>query len=228
MPIEGPSNGTLRIAVVEDVRDSREALAFLINADPGMKCVASLASAEEALRDLPALQPDLILLDIGLAGEMSGADCIGGLRDCLPGAKIIMLTGSQDATTVTQCLMRGAVGYLHKSLPAERLPQCIRDAASGGSPMSPEVARLVTGFMQSLAPAVQEWEKLSPREQQVLELLAAGHFKKEIADHLGIAEDTVRTHCRSIYEKLHVNCREHAVAKTIPFAALAGIRAKKP
>jgi len=92
--------------------------------------------------------------------------------------------------------------------------------------MSPDIARLVREFFKSLAPADQEWEKLSPREQEVLDLLIRGCVKKEIADQLSISEETVRTHCQHIYKKLHVSCRQHAVAKTIPFAAFAGIRAE--
>jgi DNA-binding NarL/FixJ family response regulator len=137
-----------------------------------------------------------------------------------------MLTASQDAVTVTRCLARGAVGYLHKSQPPERLPQSLRDAAEGRSPMTPDIARLVREFFQSLAPANHEWAKLSSREKEVLELLVRGFVKKEIADQLGISEETVRTHCSHIYDKLHVNCREHAVAKAIPLTTLGWMKQK--
>lgn len=210
----------LRVAVVEDIRDTREALAFLINQTRGMMCVAAVASAEEALILFPTVQPEVVLLDIQLAGEMNGTDCIKHLRDRLPAAKIVMLTASQDAPTVGRCLMRGAVGYLHKSMSPERIPKRVQDAAAGYSPMSPEIARFVMGVFQSFDTPNQEWEKVSPREREVLELLTHGFLKKEIADRLGISEETVRTHCSHIYEKLHVNCREHAVAKAIPLEVL--------
>lgn len=220
MAVETKSD-PLRVAVVEDVRDSREALVFLINHEPDMICAAAVASAEEALEKLPAAQPQLILLDIQLAGAMNGVDCLARLKGLLPSAQVIMLTGNNHSDTVVSCLMRGAIGYLHKSQPSERMPDALREAAAGGSPMSPEIARLVTAFFQRLSPATQEWDALTPREQDVLRLLAHGFLKKEIADQLAISEETVRTHCRHIYEKLHVNCREHAVAKVMPFELMS-------
>jgi DNA-binding NarL/FixJ family response regulator len=218
----------LRVGVVEDMRDTRESLVFLINATEDMTCVAAVASAEEALEQFPAANPQFVLLDIELAGELNGVDCIERLAKSLPAAKIIMLTDSQDATTVTRCLAHGAVGYLHKSQPPERLPQSLREAADGGSPMSPDIARLVREFFKSLAPADHEWEKLSTREQDVLDLLIRGCVKKEIANQLIISEETVRTHCAHIYRKLHVNCREHAVAKAMPLAALEWMKPRIP
>ena len=218
----------LRVAVVEDRRDTRESLVFLINATPEMACVAAEASAEEALLRFPAADPQLVLLDIELAGELNGVDSIGQFEKTLPSAKIVRLAASHDAATVTRCLGRGAVGYLHKSQPAERLPQSLRDAAEGGSPMTPDIARLVREFFESLAPPTQECAKLSPREQEVLELLIRRFVKKEIADQLSISEDTVRTHCTHIYEKLHLNYREHAVAKAIPLTTLEWMKQRGP
>jgi DNA-binding NarL/FixJ family response regulator len=206
----------VRVAIVEDMRDTREALAYLINHAPGMVCVAAVATAEQALTQLPGLAPDVILLDIQLAGGMNGMDSLPRLKEKLPETQILMLTVSNEPDTVFRCLMLGAIGYVHKSMPPERLPAAIQEARTGGAPMSPEIARLITEFFQGLAPACLQWQKLSPRERQVLELLARGHLKKEIADQLHICEDTVRSHCRKIYEKLHVHSREHAVAKAVP------------
>lgn len=210
----------LRIGVVEDIRDSREALAFIINHAEGMNCVGAVASAEEALAKFPSLKPELVLLDVQLAGKMTGTEGIERLKEAMPSIRIVMLTINNDAPTVTRCLMNGAIGYLHKSLPPDRLPHSIREAAAGGSPMSPEIAQLVMQVFQAFATTKKEWEKLSPREQEVLELLARGFLRKEIAERLGISEETVKSHLDRIYQKLHVTCREHAVAKALPMAAL--------
>lgn len=215
---------SLRVAIVEDVRSMRESLAFIVNSDAGMRCVGAVASAEQALEGFPALAPDIVLLDIQLAGEMNGVDCIGPLRASLPSAKIIMMTASHDAPTVTRCLAHGAAGYIRKGQEPDRLPQAIRDVAQGGASMSCDIARLVCGFFQAVEPALQEWEKLSPREQDVLKLLARGLVKKEIAEQLGISEETVRTHTDHIYQKLHVHSRGDAVAKAAPVSALAWLR----
>lgn len=219
-----PKNATkpdaLRIAVVEDLRDTRESLAFLINETEDMTCVIAVGSAEEALELLSEAEPHLVLLDIQLAGGMDGIDCLAKLKARNPSAQVVMLTGNSNPDIVFSCLIRGATGYLQKSIPPARLPDAIRDAASGGSPMSPEIARLVTAYFQRFAPANREWERLSLREQDVVALLAKGFLKKEIADQLGISEDTVRSHCRRIYEKLHVNSREQAVAKVVSVDAL--------
>jgi DNA-binding NarL/FixJ family response regulator len=218
----------LRVGVIEDVRDTREALIFLINATEDMTCVGAVASAEQAFEQFPAVNPQLVLLDIELGGELNGVDSIERLSKSVPSAKIVMLTGSQDAPTVVRCLMLGAIGYLHKSQPPERLPQSLRDAAEGGSPMSPDIARLVREFFKSLAPAGQEWAKLSMREQEVLELLVRGCIKKEVADQLSVSEETIRTHCQHIYRKLHVTCREHAIAKAVPHVTLQWLKPRTP
>src|SRR5260370_25396430 len=107
----------LRVAVVEDVRESRESLAFLISEASDMICVAAVASAEDALAQLPIAKPEIVLLDIELAGDMNGVDCIQHLRAVLPSTRIVMLTVSHEPPTIVGCMIRGAVGYLHKSLP---------------------------------------------------------------------------------------------------------------
>lgn len=119
-------------------------------------------------------------------------------------------------------------GYRRRGLQPERLPLSIREAAVGGAPMSPDVARLVRGFFQAVDPVIQEWEKLTLREQDVLKLLTQGFLKKEIADRLKISEETVRTHTCHIYEKLHVNCRGDAIAKAMPLAAMQWMKPSIP
>jgi NarL family two-component system response regulator LiaR len=224
MPPQATNSEKLRVAIVEDRRQTRESLTFLINEAPDLTCVAAVASAEEALEQLPAATPEVVILDIQLAGEMNGIDCIKALRESLPESKIVMFTASHDAPSVARCLAHGAAGYIHKGNSLERLPQSIREAAEGGAPMSADVARLVCGFFQAIDSVLHEWEKLTPREHDVLKLMTQGFIKKEIADSLSISEATVRTHTSHIYEKLQVNSRGNAVAKAVPLAALEWLK----
>lgn len=127
-PIEAVKRSAqkLRVAIVEDRGNTLESLAFLIHATPDMTCAAAVASSEEALRQLPAADPQMVLLDIEPAGELNGPDAIEAFAKRSPASKIVMLTGSQDAGAITQCLARGAVGYLDKRHAPERLPQSLR------------------------------------------------------------------------------------------------------
>jgi DNA-binding NarL/FixJ family response regulator len=200
----------IRLALVEDDRQVREGLAQLIGASPGHRCVAACASAEEALAQLPALKPAIVLMDIGLPG-MSGIDCIRALKRLLPETQIMMLTVFEDHDRIFQSLAAGASGYLLKQTPPAKLIEAITDLHHGGSPMSAQIARRV---VQAFQPAVENPNtQLSPRESEIIQLLAHGHLYKEIADRLKLSVETVRTHIRNIYQKLHVRGRTEAINK---------------
>lgn len=205
----------LKVAIVEDTRETRESLALLINGSPGLQCVAAFATAEKALSQFPSLKPEVVLMDIGLPG-MSGVDCIQRLKTELPSTQIIMLTVFEDAERIFQSLAAGAVGYIVKKTPAAKLLEAIVDAHQGGAPMSSQIARQVVEAFKKPAPNTEANANLAPRELQVLELLAQGHLYKEIADRLGIAISTVRVYIRSIYEKLQVHTRTEAINKAFP------------
>ncbi|MBI3867783.1 MAG: response regulator transcription factor [Verrucomicrobia bacterium] len=199
----------IRVGIVEDHPGVRENLARLINAAAGFTCVALCGAAEEALRVLPAADPDVVLMDIHLPGQ-SGISCVARLRRALPTVQVIMLTIEQDGDKVFESLKVGASGYLVKHVTPEEILESIAEVHRGGAPMSSHIARMVvTTFRQGTSGAEAE---LSPREEEILRLLATGHRSKEIADALGIVAGTVNTHVRHIYEKLHVRSRAEAVA----------------
>ncbi len=209
---------TIQVAIVEDQRDVREGLRFMIHQSPGFRCVAACASAEEALRVLPSARPDVVLLDIQLPG-MSGIECIARLQAALPNLQVAMLTVFEDDDKVFEALRAGANGYLLKSTPPDKLLDALRELHAGGSPMSGQIARKVIRQLVEGAPRpaaeTPALPSLSPREREILDLLSKGHRYKEVADRLGISLDTVRTHIRNVYEKLQVHSRAEAMLKVI-------------
>lgn len=200
------------VVVVEDVAGTRRLLAEIINLVPGFRCVAQYASAEAAVDALPALAPSIVLMDIKLPG-VSGIDCVRHLKPRMPATHFIMLTTYDEADDIYAALAAGAVGYLLKREAPDKLVAALAEVLEGGSPMSSLVARKVVQSFSFSRGAAPEIEQLSQRERQVLELLAHGQFYKEIADSLGIAQNTVHSYIRRIYEKLQVRSRMEAVAK---------------
>jgi len=204
----------IRVAVVEDDTQLRQTLEVFINRSRDMCFAGGYGSAEAALQALPGDSPDIVLMDIRLPG-MNGMDCVSRLRKVLPNARAVMLTAFEDADDVFQSLRAGAYGYLLKSADPARLREAIREAHQGGSPISGSVARKIVDFFRGETPAgvppVSEQAPLSPREAGILRLLSEGHAYKQIAEELGSSLNTVRTHIKRIYEKLHAHCRTEAV-----------------
>jgi DNA-binding NarL/FixJ family response regulator len=206
---------TLCIAIVEDDPATREALVTLLNGEPDTRCICAYNSVERALASPERHDVDVILLDVNLPGT-SGADGIGMLRQHWPGAQALMLTVFPDAEKVFQSICNGAVGYLLKKTPARQLLSAIRDAAGGGAPMSPEIARKVVDVVRhrGMRP-VQPESDLSRQELRLLQLLADGFGYDTAGRHMGISVNTVRTYVRSIYEKLHVTTKAAAVSRAL-------------
>jgi DNA-binding NarL/FixJ family response regulator len=203
----------IRVAIVEDCIDEREALFYLINGTAGFCCVGALSSGEEALAKLPPATPDVILMDIGLPG-ISGIDCIRAFRTSLPKARIMMLTVLADHDRIFQALRAGASGYLLKGTAPAKLLEAVQELHGGGAPMSAPIAREVIAAFHEPRPAVES-AQLTQRENEILSLLALGCPYKEIADRLVIHIGTVRTHIARIYDKLHVHSRHEAVLKSV-------------
>jgi len=200
------------VAVVEDdVRLRQQLLRILENLDD-IECVAVCASAEEALEKIPGTNPDVVLMDIKLP-KMSGIQCVAELKKLLPDVQVIMVTIYEDSDRIFKALKAGAAGYLVKSGPPEQLINAIRDVFAGGAPMSGHIARKVVQHFHLIGPSPKEADNLSPREQQVLELLALGFIYKEIGSQLDIGTETVRTYVKNICQKMHVRGRLEAVAK---------------
>jgi len=202
----------INVAIVEDNRGTRESLKDLLGRAEGLRCVGAHASGEEALREIPAENPDVVLMDINLPG-MSGIECVAKLKVRLPKAQVLMLTNYDESDLIFESLRMGAHGYLLKNTPPSELMQSVEQVHAGGSPMSMRIARKVVKHFQQIRRPASEMETLTKREQEILALLAKGFLYKEIADQLGIALSTVRAHLHTVYEKLHVQSRTQAVVK---------------
>ena len=199
-----------RVAVVEDNVPLRRIVSGWLEQAEELSLVGAYEDAESAMRELPALAPNVVLVDINLPGA-DGIACVQYLKDKLPDTQFVMVTVYEDVQRIFQALAAGATGYLLKRATREQLLGAIADVRRGGSPMSASIARkVVQSFQQQAAP--QE-KALTPREQEVLSLLARGMLYKEIAAKLDSSVYTVNAHVRRIYEKLHVNTRAQAIAK---------------
>lgn len=216
---------TIKVAIVEDSPGVRDNWAKLINAAPGFKCVCTCATAEAALKVLPAAQPHVVLMDINLPG-MSGIECTARLKEQLPELQILMVTVHGDNDRIFAALQAGASGYLLKRTTTGELLESISDVMRGGAPMTGEIARKVIDSYRRPLPTAGAEAGLSRREEEILGWLTQGYSNKEIADRLTISFDTVRTHLRHVYEKLHVRSRTEAATKylrtTERTAGLAG------
>ena len=204
----------IKAAIVEDQRDIREGLAMLINGTPGYHCTAGYRSMEEALDKIRHDVPDVVLCDIGLPG-MSGIEGIRILKDRHPSVVLLMLTVYDDDERIFDALCAGASGYLLKRTSPARLLESLKEAASGGAPMSPEVAiRVITLFREIRPPERADYD-LTPHESRLLKLLVEGHNYTTAAEELNVSYNTVKFHMRHIYEKLQVHSKSEAVAKAM-------------
>lgn len=201
-----------KIAIVEDNRTIRESLAEFVQTDPEMSCICACSTAEEALKVLPKHQPNIVLMDIQLP-NLSGIECCAQLKRLLPSVQIIMVTVYEDTERIFKALRAGACGYLLKRCTPEELVSAIREVQQGGAPMSREIARKVIFSFQEPLVASEEVEDLSPREREILKLLAEGFSNKEIASRMGVTDGTVRWHLLHVYHKLHVRSRTEAALK---------------
>jgi DNA-binding NarL/FixJ family response regulator len=202
----------ITVSIVEDNHQLRGTLARVVSRADGFQCLSHYASAEEALKALPEVRPNVVLMDINLPG-MNGVECVRQLKQILPNTQIVMLTAYEDTENIFNSLAAGASGYLLKRTSSAELLAALREVSQGGSPMTAHIARKVVQSFQKTGPSPQATENLSQREQEVLDCLAQGFLYKEIADKLGISYETVHTYIRRIYEKLQVRTRTEAVAK---------------
>jgi DNA-binding NarL/FixJ family response regulator len=200
------------VALVEDDSGLRDQLTQILNSVPDIRCVGAYSSGEKALEQIPARPPDVVLMDIQLPG-ISGIECAARLKLLMPAVQIVMVTVYEDSERIFRALKAGASGYLLKSSPPEQLLEAVRDVHAGGSPMSSHIARKVVRHFHAIGSVPEQKTPLSPREGQVLDLLSTGFIYKEIADKLDIGVETVRTHVKSICQKMHARNRLEAVAR---------------
>jgi DNA-binding NarL/FixJ family response regulator len=202
----------ISVSIVDDEKKLCKSIATFLDSSMGFRCLSIYGSAEAALKHLPADRPVVVLMDINMAG-MNGIECVKQLKVLAPQIQILMLTVYEDTEQIFKALAAGATGYLLKRLEPDELLQAIRDVHAGGSPMSNSIARKVVASFQVANVAGENKNLLTAREQAVLDCLAQGLAYKQIGDQLNISINTIRTHLRHIYEKLHVQSRTEAVAK---------------
>lgn len=204
----------IKVAIVEDRREIRDGLRALISGTEGFQVTGGYRSMEEALPKMAGEPPDVALVDIGLPG-MSGIDGIRRIREEHGAVQALVLTVYHDDDRIFQAICAGACGYLLKNTPPARLLDAIREIASGGAPMSPEVARQVVTLFQRVGPPEHADYRLTPQETRLLKLLVEGHSYKTAAAEAGVTVNTVSFHMRRIYEKLRVHSKSEAVAKAL-------------
>lgn len=213
-PLTNSESASIRVVIIEDMREVREGLTMLINGTPGFQCAGSYRSMTEMIDRFNAQSTDIILTDIGLPG-MSGIEGTRILRERSPEIPILALTVYDNDAKVFAALCAGASGYLLKNTPPAKLLDSLREAVDGGAPMSPEVARRVIKLFRDFHPPEHAEYRLTPQEQQLLKLMVDGHHYKTAAHSMGISASTVSFHLKNIYAKLHVHSKTEAVAKAL-------------
>jgi len=203
----------IEVALIEDDAVLAEGLRLLIDGTEGYACKQVYGSMEQALDELRR-GPDVALVDIHLPG-MLGSEGVALLRERFPRTEVVMLTVYSQEDRVFESICNGACGYLLKKTPPAQLLQAIAEAARGGAPMSPEIARKVVSLFQTVRPPTHVEHGLTPQETKLLRLLADGHSYESAAANLNVSVNTVRNYVRSVYEKLHVHSKSEAVSKAL-------------
>ncbi|MEQ1676815.1 MAG: response regulator transcription factor, partial [Chitinophagaceae bacterium] len=207
----------ITVCIVDDNKELRSALQEIVSMNDNYTCIGTLASAEEAVHQIPVLKPDVVLMDINLGTVESGIDVVRLLKPKMPGTNFMMCTVYEEDEKIFEALSAGASGYILKKTNPGKLLDAIKELYEGGAPMSSQIARkVVFAFQQKQATENSEQETLntlSVREKEILELLSRGLMYKEIAAQLFLSPETVRKHVYHIYEKLHVSNRVAAVNK---------------
>jgi len=206
------SRKQIRVALVEDRPKVRYDWSKLINSFPEFTCIHACGTGEEALRVLPQNPPDVVLMDIFLP-RMSGIECTSQLKALLPQTQIVILTAMADQELVFLALKAGADGYLLKRMAPSDLRAALLDVMGGGAPMSSQIARRVIESFREKVANLDEAGRLTVREEQILLLISEGYTNKQIADKLNLCFDTVGSHLKRVYKKLHVNSRAEAVVR---------------
>jgi DNA-binding NarL/FixJ family response regulator len=214
MEEQSQNDSVIKVAIIEDQRNIRDCLSFLVSGTEGFSCTGSYRTMEEALDKIPRAMPDIVLSDIGLPG-MDGIKGVRILKERYPDLVILMLSVYNDDDRIFDAICAGATGYLLKKTQPARLIESIKEAVQGGAPMSPEVARRVMEIFREFHPSERVDYNLTPHETRLLKLFVQGHNYKTAAAELGLSVNTISFHVRNIYDKLQVHSRSEAVAKAL-------------
>lgn len=201
-----------RLALVEDETEIRRDLLQLLESFEEFNCVCACASGEEALKKIPSLRPDIILMDIMLP-QMSGIECTSRLKQLLPDTRILMFTSSDDEELIFPALEAGADGYLLKHVEPANLRAALLNLLNGDVPMTSGIARRVANYFRDRAKLRHQFVQLTPRENELLALLSKGYSNKEIAARLLLSTETIHGYLKNVYKKMHVHSRTEAVMK---------------
>jgi len=202
---------SIKVCIVEDLKEVRDGMTSLLTLDERFEVLANFDDAEKATEELPAWQPDIVIMDINLPG-MNGIECIKQVKDHCPNTQFIMFTIYEDDEKVFEALNAGASGYLLKKTALGKISESLLELHAGGSPMSTQIARKVINQLRSNK-NTGDLSMLSPREFEIINYLATGLLYKEIAEKIGTTTGTVRQHIHRIYDKLHVQNRTEALNK---------------
>jgi DNA-binding NarL/FixJ family response regulator len=205
----------ISVCIVDDNRELRNALEEIISMSDGYRCAGTISTAEDAIRQIPLLKPDVVLMDINLGSGESGIDCVRALKPRIPATNFMMCTVYEEDEKIFEALSAGASGYILKKTTPSRMLEAIRELYEGGAPMSSQIARkVVAAFLNKPSSNTgNDLNSLTHREREILELLSRGMMYKEIALALNLAHETIRKHVYHVYEKLHVTNRVEAVNK---------------
>ncbi len=208
----------IRVALFEDNKLVRDALQTILNGTPGFTCCGAFADGNRWESDMNRSEPDVVLMDIEMPG-LNGIEVTRKICDKFPHIKILMQTVFNDSEKIFLALCAGASGYILKNDPPHKFIEAITEVYNGGAPISSAVAKKVLGFFANqniilVSPGNEDYH-LSEREKEILRLMVEGSNHKAIAEKTFISYETVRTHVKNIYKKLHVTSRNEAVMKAI-------------
>jgi DNA-binding NarL/FixJ family response regulator len=209
-------NKEITVCIVDDNNELRSMLKEIIDMAEGYKCIGSIATVQEAIRLLPSLKPDVVLMDINFGTAENGINCVRELKPKIPATNFMMCTVYEEDEQIFEALSAGASGYILKKTTPQKTLEAISELYQGGAPMSSQIARKVVAAFSEKPEEIKkesDLHDLTTREKEILEFLSKGKMYKEIAAELFISAETVRKHVYHIYEKLHVTNRVEAINK---------------